>query len=72
MYKNYYSVKEIIPLEQMGEAGPPLEPNSRYATEFTVDRSTVYRWANRFRGSCVSTDMTKDQEGREHQQMKEV
>ena len=24
--------------------------------EFTVDRSTVSRWANRFRGGCVSID----------------
>ena len=24
--------------------------------EFTVDRSTVSLWANRFRGYCVSTD----------------
>ena len=32
------SLKEIVPLEQVGEAGPPLEPNSRYAT----DPSTFY------------------------------
>ena len=25
-------------------------------TEFTVDRSTVSRWANRFHGGCVSID----------------
>ena len=30
--QNYYSLKEIIPLEQVGEAGPPLEPNCRYTT----------------------------------------
>ena len=35
--------------------------------EFTVDRSTVSRWANRFRGGCVSKTMTQNQEGREHQ-----
>ena len=41
--------------------------------EFTVDRCTVSCWANRFRGGCVSkVKMTQDQEGREHQQMKEV
>ena len=30
--QNYYNLKEIVPLEQVGEAGPLLEPNSRYAT----------------------------------------
>ena len=32
--QNYYSLKEIVPLEQVGEPGPPPlpEPNSRYAT----------------------------------------
>ena len=30
--QNYYSLKEIVPLERVGEAGPPLELNSRYAT----------------------------------------
>ena len=27
--------------------------------EFTVDRSTVSRWANRFRGGCVSIENYK-------------
>ena len=27
---------------------------SEVCGELTVDRSTVYRWANRFRGGCVS------------------
>ena len=30
--QNYYSLKEIVTLEQVGEPGLPLEPNSRYAT----------------------------------------
>ena len=29
---------------------------SEVCDEFTVDRSTVSRWANRFRGGCVSID----------------
>ena len=27
---------------------------SKVSGEFTVDRSTVYRWTNRFRADCVS------------------
>ena len=43
-------------------------------TEFSVDRSTVSRWANRFRDGCVTiySTMTQDVEDREYQQMKEV
>ena len=26
------NLKEIVPLEQLVEAGPPLEPNSRHVT----------------------------------------
>ena len=29
---------------------------SEVYSEFTVDRSTVYRWDNRFRGGCVRID----------------
>ena len=29
---------------------------SEVCSEFTVDRSTVSRWANHFRGACVSID----------------
>ena len=36
--------------------------------ELTVDCSTVCCWANSFHGGCV----TQDQEGQEHQQMKQV
>ena len=31
---------------------------SEVCCEFTVDRSTVSRWAIRFRGDCVSIDNT--------------
>ena len=41
---------------------------SEVCDEFTVDRSTVSRWSNRFHGGCVNID----QEDRQHQQMKEV
>ena len=30
---------------------------SEVCGEFTVDRSTVFRWRNRFRGGCVSVDI---------------
>ena len=40
--------------------------------EFTMDRSVVSRWANSFRGGCVSIDNDPRQEGREHQKVKEV
>ena len=30
--QNDYSLKQIVPLEQVEEAGPPLESNSIYAT----------------------------------------
>ena len=29
---------------------------SEVCGEFTVDRSTVFRWGNRFRGGCVRKD----------------
>ena len=38
--------------------------------EFTVDRSTVCRWTNRYRGDCVSLDNVPKPGSREHQQMK--
>ena len=40
--------------------------------EFTVDRSMVPCWANRFPGFCVSIDNDPRPGGREHLQMKEV
>ena len=42
-------------------------------SEFSVDRSTVSRWANRFRDGCVTIycTMTQDVEDREYQQIKE-
>ena len=45
---------------------------SEICDEFTVKCSTVSRWANRSQGGCVSVDNDPRQEGREHQQMKEV
>ena len=45
---------------------------SEVCGEFTVDLTTVSRWANRFYGGCVNKIMTQEQEGWEHQQMKEV
>ena len=45
---------------------------SEVCGEFTVDLSTVSRWANHFCGGCVSIDNDPRQEGQEHQQMKEV
>ena len=42
-------------------------------SEFTVDRSTVSRWVNRFRGGCVSIDNEWPKIRKaENQQMKEV
>ena len=41
---------------------------SEVCGKFTVDRSTVCCWANSFRAGYVSID----QDGREHQQMKEM
>ena len=40
--------------------------------EFTVHRSTISHWANRFRGGCVSTDNYPRPGRSRNQQMKEM
>ena len=44
-----YTLRAKSPKEIHGEL-------SEVCGDFTVDRSTVSRWTNRFRGGCVSID----------------
>ena len=50
--------RSFIKIETLSDKNP-TEIHSALSEingEFTVDRSTVSRWANRFHGGCVSID----------------
>ena len=57
-YCDYFRQKSYIKIDTLRGKNPTEIHGSlgEVCGEFTVDRSTFSRWANRFRGACVSID----------------